>query len=179
MMTLLENVAIDISMNKGFSVIEAIVILATVAVLGALVYSCYKYHIAKSRQGEAKSNLIHIAALQDAYILEFNQYYVLMPIGLKMNGGGSACVGSPMLNGLGFRPRNCEKLRYQYWTAPGFRNFADSSPPRFMMRADSNPVNTSVYIWPDCNVRDLWRVYDNNRVPEQGQVARRVLENCK
>lgn len=174
-------------MSRGFSIIEAAVILATVAVLGALVYSRFNYHVAKARQGEAKSNLVHIAALQEAYVLEFNQYYVLKPIGLKMNGTGHACLksttGEQMLNDLGFRPRNCTELRYQYWTAPGFISSANSSSPRFMIRADSNPANylnssIDAYIWPDCDVRDLWRIYDTG-VLEQGRISRRVLENCK
>ena len=173
-------------MTQGFSAVEAIVALVVIGLLVTLGYSRYNYHVAKSRQAEAKSNLIHIAALQEAYLLEYNQYYALKPVGLRMNGSGYACdaditlkAGKEMLNELGFRPRNCRELRYQYWTAPGFLGKEDDNPPKFQMRADSNPANTSVYIWPDCTVRDLWRIYHYSTLPEQGLISRRVLENCK
>ena len=169
-------------MNIGFSAVEVIVALVVIGLLVTLVYSRYKHQIAKSRQAEAKSNLIHIAALQKAYLLEYNQYYALKPVGLKMAGGYACSKSNPgqqMLNELGFRPRNCTELRYQYWTAPGFLGKEDDNPPKFQMRADSNPANTSVYIWPDCNVRDLWRIYHYSTLPEQGLISRRVLENCK
>lgn len=199
-------------MNKGFSIIEAVVILATVAVLGSLVYSRYKYHIAKSRQSEAKNNLNLIVSLQEAYILEHGEYSFLYPVGLdnseqnKHHCEDESTPGSGMLNGLGFRPRNCKELRYKYWMPPHSKELvrgydparASLSPPqpvhftpRYIVRADSNPTKTKVYIWPDCESKDMWRVSrtageSNYKItqPVDGEFGntgaqRRVLENCK
>ena len=180
-------------MKQGFSIVEAMVIVTIIGILATLGYSRFKHHIAKARQGEAKSNLVHIATLQEAYLLEHNQYALLsMPahgggkkgVGLRRNRSpkqyacSTSTPGEEMLNDLGFRPRNCTELRYEYWTAPGFIGKEDDTPPKFLMRADSDPSFTKEYIWPDCDVRDLWRIYDTG-VLEQGLVSRRVLENCK
>ena len=195
-------------MKSGFSIPEVVVVVATIGVLGALVYSRYNYHVAKSRQAEAKNNLIHIASLQKAYLLEHHKYAILSTregtgwkgVGLRRNRRPKqyACStsrpGEEMLNDLGFRPRNCTELRYEYWTAAGFIGWEDGmtapapsthpdfGEPKFQMRADSRSILTlSVYIWPDCNVRDLWRIYHyGSTLPEQSDaVSRRVLENCK
>ena len=196
--------------NQGFSLVEAMVIVTIIGILVTLGYSRFKYHIAKARQGEAKSNLIHITTLQEAYILEHNKYAVLSTsvgtgwkgVGLRRNKTPKeyACdtdkPGEEMLNDLGFRPRNCRELRYEYWTAAGFIGWEDDltdnpthrayvtrhpdyKEPAYQIRADSDPSFTKEYIWPDCDVRDLWRVSYNNSIPEQGPVSRRVLENCK
>ena len=198
-------------MNKGFSIIEAVVILATVAVLGSLVYSRYKYHIAKSRQAEAKNNLNLIVSLQEVYILEHRVYHYLHPVGLDNSGlkpdgknkhhcEDESTPGSGMLNGLGFRPRNCKELRYKYWAPPhtkttvnGFdpHRTPQNFTPRFIVRADSNPFNTKRYIWPDCDSKDMWRASktansSNFKItqPVDGEFGntgaqRRALENCK
>lgn len=193
-------------MNRGFSIIEAVVILATVAVLGALVYSRYKYHIAKSRQSEAKNNLNLIVSLQEAYLLEHGVYSYLHPVGLDNSGENKhhcedeSTPDSGMLNELGFRPRNCKELRYRYWSPPhtektvkGFDPLRTPPrfTPRFIVRADSKPANTKVYIWPDCDSMDMWRASKSANdshfkitQPVDGEFSntgaqRRALENCK
>ena len=190
--------------NQGFSLVEAMVIVTIIGILVTLGYSRFKYHIAKARQGEAKSNLIHIASLQKAYLLEHHKYAILSTregtgwkgVGLRRNRRPKqyACStsrpGEEMLNDLGFRPRNCRELRYEYWTAARFIGWEDGmtapapsthpdfGEPVFQIRADSDPSFTEEYIWPDCEVRDLWRISYGNTHPEQGAVSRRVLENC-
>ena len=169
-------------MSKGFSIVEAMVIVTIIGILVTLGYSRFNHHIAKTRQAEAKYNLNHLAVLQEAYALEHNKYFVLKPIGLKQHGGGYACLpaapGEGMRNDLGFRPKNCKELRYEY------RGF--DSDPQFKIRADSNPSVTNEYIWPDCDNRDAWRIMGGSgvdridSVPHQHHYPnRQVLKTCK
>ena len=183
---------------RGFSIVEAMVIVTIIGILVTLGYSRFKYHVAKSRQAEAKNNLAHIAGLQNAYILEFNQYYPLTAIGLKIN-GSKACdtdkPGKEMLNELGFRPRNCEELRYEYKT-PGATIRSIPQPPpappklvlidpvKFKVRADNAPsqqntLTSKIYIWPDCDSYDVWRVWDVNHNPHQPNPNKQVMTRCK
>ena len=168
-------------MDKGFSLVEAMVIVTIIGILATLVYSRYNYHIAKTRQAEAKNNLNHLAVLQEAYALEHNKYFVLKPIGLKRS-GGYACLpaapGEGMRNDLGFRPKNCKELRYEYWGI--------DTDPQFKMRAASKPSVTEKYIWPDCDTRDEWRIMGGSgvdpidSVPHQHHYPeRQVLKTCK
>ena len=176
-------------MKQGFSVVEAMVIVTIIGILSALVYSRFKHHIAKARQAEAKNTLEHLVILQESFIFENGKRYSwLKSIGLKRLGGGYACgtitPGEEMLNELGFRPKNCTKLRYEYWmpgnggSPPKPRVPIDGANPSFMIRADSFPQRTNVFIWPDCNERDMWKVEKGNDV-QQPQALRKVLEVCK
>ena len=181
-------------MTQGFSVVEAIVALVVIGLLVTLGYSRYSYHVAKARQAEAKNNLELIASLQEAFLLEHGRYTFLEPVGLNRAGGSPAyhCKtdrpGYEMLNELGFRPKNCEELRYNYWTPEGRRGELNHNPPRYTVRADSNPRNTGVYIWPDCKDQDMWvvrrtagEVNYTVRQPHDTEFLqlRRVLETCK
>ena len=184
----------NVNNQQGFSVVEAIVVLTVVGLLITLGYSRYNYHVAKSRQGEAKNNLKHLVTLQETYLVEHKNYSNMPSVGLKS--GGHHCEkttpGIGLLNELGFRPKDCEKLRYRYWTARVKNNLPVGL--RYTMRADSNPAVTGVYIWPDCNSRDMWRVH--NRASRDGGGGghvhqpgdhefsntgkqRRALDNCK
>jgi len=176
-------------MNTGFSAVEAIVALVVIGLLVTLGYSRYNYHVAKARQAEAKNTLEHLVVLQESFIIENRKRYSwLKSIGLKRLGGGYACgVGNPgeeMLNELGFRPNNCRSLRYEYWMPANTLNPSkprvpiDGTNPSFMIRADSFPQRTNVFIWPDCNERDMWKVEKGNDV-QQPDNNRKILEVCK
>ena len=202
-------------MNKGFSLTEAAVAIAIVGILITLGYSRFNHYIARTRQAEAKNNLNLIVSLQEAYLLEHKQYSFLFPVGLDNSGKnsdgsnkyhcGTSNPGSGMLNELGFRPPNCNKLRYQYWMPshvkkavtghdPARALLTPPQPvrfsPRYIVRADSKPTNTDVHIWPDCDSRDMWRVSrtagESNYTitqPVDGEFnntggQRRALENC-
>ena len=177
-------------MNQGFSIVEALVIIVIIGILATLGYSRYNYHVAKTRQSEAKHTLHHLIQLQESYLLEHNKYSWLKSIGLK-KGGGHACSkstpGEEMMNELGFRPKNCKELRYEYWMPPDNddpskpRHNIDGNPPVFMIRADNIPSRSGVYIWPDCNQRDWWKGHSDGRVhqPYEHTPPRNVLEACK
>ena len=181
----------------GFSIVEALVIVVIIGILATLGYSRYEHHVAKTRQGEAKNNLELIVSLQEAFLLEHGRYSYLEPVGLDNSGENKHFCktdnpGYDMLNELGFRPKDCEELRYRY-RSPIFvkrDGHTTATPPRYTVRADSNPASTKVYIWPACDSKDMWRV---NRTAggdygvkqpidhefENTGKQRRALENCK
>ena len=186
------------------------VIVTIIGILATLVYSRYNYHVAKTRQAEAKHNLNHIISLQDTFILEHNRYSWLKSIGRKRHGGtpphacGESTPGEEMRNELGFRPKNCKELRYEYWMPSKSgdpskpRSNIDGNSPSFMIRADNipGPNKSDRYIWPDCDQRDWWKAFsdpqhlDSANHPDHGKKMRvyqpydhtpprNVLEACK
>ena len=179
-------------MRQGFGIVEAMVVVTIIGILVALGYSRFNYHVAKVRQAEAKNNLEHIVMLQESFIIERQRYSWLKSIGLKRLGGGHACgTGSPgeeMRNELGFRPSNCTELRYEYWMPPKWaggvplnepRVKVDGGSPSYLIRADSFPQRTNVYIWPDCNERDMWKVQKGVNKVKQTDPNRNVLKVCE
>ena len=217
------------------------VIVTVIGILATLGYSRFNHHVAKTRQAEAKNNLNHLVSLQEVYLMEHGRYHFLRGVGLERGKKPAewACStdtpGKEMKNELGFRPNNCDELRYQYWSpnhsaqcvGPGscagknesactsdttcswttFKCKIKGNPspaptpscsssirnsestctsdgkcswtPIFNMRADSNPAKTKVYIWPDCDIKDAWRVTAGQRKPHQQYSNRQVLKACK
>ena len=181
-------------MKQGYSIVEAMVIVTIIGILATLGYSQFKYHVAKARQAEAKNNLKHLAMLQESYFMEHGKYSWMKSIGLKRKGSGAyACrtdrPGEEMLNELGFRPSNCEKLRYEYWMPPKWEYGAPLNEPQFkvtekyIIRADNIPTdNSGIYIWPGCGKRDQMKVQYNPARKEEDIKhpfsSRNVLEAC-
>ena len=179
-------------MKQGFSIVEAMVIVTIIGILATLGYSRFSYHVAKVRQAEAKNNLEHIVMLQESFLIEHQRYSWLKSIGLKRLGGGYSCgTGNPgeeMQNELGFRPSNCKELRYEYWMPPKWvggvllnepRVAVDGASPSYLIRADSFPQHTKVFIWPDCNKRDMWKVHKGVNEVKQTDDSRKILEVCE
>ena len=132
----------------GFSLIELMTVIVILGILATLAVPRYNRFIAKSRQTEAKTNLGHIAMLQDAYKLEYEEYSNLDPI-------GDGTCGSPTENNkLGFRPSACEKLRYKY-----------GSNTTFVATGEANDD-----IYPGCGLDDKWQI-DEDRDLKVGDPA--------
>ena len=126
----------------GFSLIELMTVIVILGILATLAVPRYNRFIAKSRQTEAKTNLGHIAMLQDAYKVEYEEYVALGNI------GGGTCTSAAETNELGFRPSACEKLRYQYSTTT-------ANSTNFTVKGLSNGSGGG-YIYPGCSLPDQW-----------------------
>lgn len=60
--------------NKGFTLIEVLIVVAIVGILAAIAYPSYQESVRKSRRTEAKEALLNAAALQERRFLQFNNY---------------------------------------------------------------------------------------------------------
>lgn len=88
--------------NKGFSLVELMVVVAIIGILAAIAVPNFQRFTAKSKQSEAKSNLSAIYAAERSFFAEWNQFVGgfgdigYLPQGmLRYNHGFSATVVRP------------------------------------------------------------------------------------
>ena len=145
-----------IKKQLGFTLIELMVVVVILGILATLAVPRYNRFVAKSRQSEAKTNLGHIAMLQDAFRVEYERYEELNPIGDL-----TSCPGDSK-NELGFRPSDCTKLRYKYEV-----NGVSSTVFAGTAHADTTSTNN---IYPGCTKEDRWQI-DQVRTLKVGNPA--------
>ncbi len=71
--------------NKGFSLVELMVVLAIIGILGAIGYPSYDSYMKKSRRADGKIGLQKMADLQERFYLQNNTYTTV-----AANVGGTA-----------------------------------------------------------------------------------------
>lgn len=87
--------------NKGFSLVELMIVVAIIGLLAAVGVPQYQKFQARARQGEAKSSLSALYAAEQSFFGEWNQYTVdLKNIGFGVTGTGLRYV-------TGFPPTAC------------------------------------------------------------------------
>jgi len=59
---------------RGFTLIELMVVVVIIAILAGVAYPNYVSHARKTKRGEAKARLLHIAQLEERYFTENNTY---------------------------------------------------------------------------------------------------------
>lgn len=59
---------------SGFSLIELIIVIAIIGILASVAYASYSSSIQKSRRADGKEALGRIAALQEQFYIQRNQY---------------------------------------------------------------------------------------------------------
>ncbi len=68
--------------NKGFSLLEVMVVVAIVAILSRFAYPSYIDSVRKAKRGEAKTALMLLAQQQERYYAQ-NNTYLAFTIGAK------------------------------------------------------------------------------------------------
>ena len=130
--------------DKGFSLIELLVVGAIIGVLVTLAVPRYKAAVARSRQAEATNNLGTIRKLQEAYwmyTVSINNTGTFFSGAL---GGVDKCADADGIkNALGFRLSNCGKAFYNY-TAGAASSTAVSG--------------SSKEVYPGCGSADNWTI---------------------
>jgi type IV pilus assembly protein PilE len=73
--------------QKGFTLIELMVVVAVVALLATIAYPSYQNHLIKSRRAQAQTLMLEAANRQEQYILVMRQYHTApTTLGLSMDG---------------------------------------------------------------------------------------------
>lgn len=60
--------------NRGFTLIELMIVVAIVALLAAIAYPSYQEYIARARRGDAKTVLLENAQFMERYFTQKNSY---------------------------------------------------------------------------------------------------------
>ena len=116
--------------NKGFSLVELMIVLAIIGVLSAIGYPSYDSYMKKSRRSDAKIALQGMADRQERFYLQNNtytantanaggtgtekNYYVLSIAAADVNGftlTATAVAGGPQANDTTTSHGNCTVLQ--------------------------------------------------------------------
>lgn len=102
------------SSEKGFSLVELMIVVGIISVLATLALPRFKQFQAKAKMGEAKNILSHIYTLEQSFALDNNKFLSFTPVGSKDAGG--ACDPDNNAKDLGFRidPCNTQVPRFAY-----------------------------------------------------------------
>ena len=147
--------------------------LVVLGLLATLSLSRFYAYLAKGRQAEATVNLTMIGALQETWKFSHGKYNP--ETGTEKVGEFGAsdkCGDSPgaeMKNELGFRPKDCAKLRYGYsWVGGNVNNI------NLNARAESHASGENIY--PGCTQIDEWKLfYVNGNLNN----SKPVIKKCK
>ena len=60
--------------NKGFTLIELVIVVAIVAIIAAIALPSYRAQVRKSNRSEAHAELLRVADLQERFYLQNNTY---------------------------------------------------------------------------------------------------------
>jgi type IV pilus assembly protein PilE len=62
--------------NRGFTLIELMVVVAIVAILAAIAFPSYQNHLRKARRADAQSAMMDLANREQQYLLDARSYAV-------------------------------------------------------------------------------------------------------
>jgi type IV pilus assembly protein PilE len=62
--------------NRGFTIIEILVVVAIVAILAAIAFPSYQNHLRKARRADAQSAMMDIANREQTYLLDGRSYAI-------------------------------------------------------------------------------------------------------
>ncbi len=60
--------------NKGFTLLEVLIVIGIVAIVAAIVYPAYANHIRRAACDNGKAGLVQAAALMNQYYMQYGKY---------------------------------------------------------------------------------------------------------
>lgn len=99
--------------EKGFSLIELLIVIAILGILAAIAFPVYTGYIRSSARSEAKANLETLRLLEEQYFAERGQY---APAGAALGTKMYYKVGDTGINTNlpGFTPGDASSLNFDY-----------------------------------------------------------------
>ena len=143
--------------QKGFSLVELMIVVAIIGILAALAVPKFQTFQAKARQTEGKNNLSHMFTLQMSYYGDNDQY------GKVDSTGRAKCTQ----NSIGFSVTGCgtTKVRYDYESTGGGAFVATAKAGKKIIVAG-------------CDVTDTWTINENKLLkPKTAQLD--AVANCQ
>ncbi len=68
--------------NRGFSLIELMVVLAIIGLLAAVAYPSYQNHMRKGHRAAAQSYMLDLERIEEQYLFDVRQYSDVIGLGL-------------------------------------------------------------------------------------------------
>ncbi len=68
--------------SRGFTMIEMMIVVAIIAILAAVAYPSYTNYAMRARRADGKEFLMRLAAAQERYYTNLNQYATMAQLGL-------------------------------------------------------------------------------------------------
>ena len=73
----------DGSSQKGFTLIELMVVVVVAAILAAIAYPSYQNYVMRAKRAEGRATLLDAAAKEERYYSDANQYGTLADAGIS------------------------------------------------------------------------------------------------
>ena len=104
--------------QKGFTLIELMIVIAIIAILAAIAIPNYRNYQYKSKSSEARSNLGAIKIMEETYKSENDMFFACAPNPAVVPGVLKAAWGAPAdFETIGFAPVG--RVYYQYVVTAG------------------------------------------------------------
>jgi len=85
--------------NRGITLIELMIVVAVIAILGAVAYPSYQSYIIRAKRSAAQQLMLKIANRQEQYMLDRRQYTATLGSGgLNIVEEGWTCSGTTCSN---------------------------------------------------------------------------------